>query len=327
MSSSPPLGQLGGGVVSAFTNWAIRTKTFSAIAAMRLTQSVALVATQVGLGAIGLGAPGLLVGDVVGRASGSSRLGRAAWRTHAQAFRRVSWAGIRTAARRYRQFPIFSSWSALLSALAMQAPILALVALYGTQVGGRYALADRVGSVPLALVAGAVGQVFIAESARLARDQPAALRSLFGRTTRSLARTAIGPAAVLAVSAPVLAGAVFGADWGEAGLFVAILAPMYYLTFVMSATGDILYVLERQDLHLAREVLRFGFLGGAIPLAALIGLPAIGAVGLLSAAGCVAYVLYGLISWRAVLAFPGHPHHEAGAGPEAGWGRGGSTNP
>lgn len=298
------LSQLGGGAGTILINWAVRTKNFSEIAALRLTQAVALVTVQVGLGVVGLGAAGLLFGDVAGRISGSSRLARTAWRTNAAAFRRVSRAGIVTVARRYRRFPIFSSPSALLNALGLQIPLLSLVAFYGAAAGGRYALADRACSIPLALVAGAVGQVYLAEAARNARGQPAAVRGLFLRTTRSLALIAIGPAALLALLAPLLAGPVFGPTWSETGLFVAILAPMYFVAFVTAATGDTLYVLERLDLQLVREVVRLAFLGGAVPLAAVLGLSAIGAIALLSAAGFLTYILYGLISWYAIVAAP-----------------------
>ena len=296
-----PLGQFGGGAAYALANWAVRTKSFADIAAMRLTQSVSLVAVQIALGLAGAGAPGLLVGDVAGRVSGSGRLARAAWRTHAPAIRSVSRAGIAAAAHRYRRFPILSSPSALLNVLGMQAPLLLLVAFYGTAIGGQYALADRVCSIPLTLVAGAVGQVYLAEAARLAREQPAELRTLFRRTTWSLARVAIGPAVLLALLAPLLAGPLFGGAWSEMGIFVAVLTPMFYVAFVTTATGDTLYVLERQDLQLVREILRLGLLGGAVPVAFALGLSAVGAVALLSVAGCLTYALYGLISWYTIV--------------------------
>ncbi len=294
------LGQLGAGVVSALTNWAVRTKTFYEIAATRMTQSIALVGAQVGLGVAGFGAPGLFVGDVAGRVAGSSRLARAAWRSHAPALRGVSWSGMVGAAQRYRRFPLLSSWSALLAALGLQVPLLALVALYGTAVGGEYALASRVCAVPLTLVAGSVGQVFIADAARLARTEPAAIQRLFGRTTGWLARSSAGPAIILGLAAPVIAEPVFGRGWGEAGLFVAILAASYFLEFVMTATGDVLYVIERQDLQLAREVVRCGLVAGAVPLAAMLGFSPVWSIVLLSTARCVTYVLYGGVSWYAI---------------------------
>jgi O-antigen/teichoic acid export membrane protein len=304
------LAQFGSGVVSAFINWAVRTKSFGEIAVNRLTQSGTLVVAQVGLGLAGFGALGLVVGAVAGSLAGSTRLARTAWRTHAAVFRRVTWAGMALVANRYRRFPIFSSGSALLGQLGARAPLLLLVAYYGTGVGGQYALAERVLYLPMTLVAGAVGQVFVADSARLAREDPTELRRLFRQTTLSLGLLAIGPAVIIAAAAPTLARFVFGEQWSEAGVLVALLVPMFYVAFVATSTGDVLYVVERQGLHLVREILRLGFLGGSLVVAAALHLPTIAAVGLLSAAGCVMYLLYGLISWRAIVTHRPRGQHE-----------------
>jgi O-antigen/teichoic acid export membrane protein len=295
------LGQLGGGAVSALTLWAIRTKSFSTIAATRLTQTGTLVATQVGLGFVGFGAPGLLLGSVAGTVAGSGRLARSAWRTNAPAFRQVSRTEIVAVASRYRRFPLLAAPAALLNTMGLQAPLLLIVALFGTSVGGHYALADRICGLPVTLVAGAVAQVFFGETARLARVEPTALRGLFWRTTRSVGRNAIGPFLLLTVAAPLLAGPLLGEQWGQTGVFVAILAPMYFMQLVATSTGSLLDVLERQDLSLFRELLRLCFVGGAVLLAAASGLQAIGAVCALSAAGCLTYALYAAITWRAVV--------------------------
>ncbi len=296
------LGQLGGGAVSVLTNWAVRTKDFGTIAATRMLQSISMVVLQVGLGFLGFGATGLLVGAVAGRIAGSSRLARAAYTSHSAALRSVSRRGIAAAARRYHRFATLSTPSALLNTLGVQAPLLILVATYGPETGGYYALADRICSVPLTLVAGAVGQVFLAETARDAHTDPHAIRGLFVRTTRTLVRMGVLPTVALAILAPLLAGIVLGRDWTQTGVYVAILAPMYLVTFAATATGDALYVLERLDLQLLREVVRLVLLGGAIPVAAAAGLSATGAIVVLSVAGCIAYVIYGAITWWAILA-------------------------
>lgn len=295
-----PLAQFGGGLASIVTNWSVRTKMFSQIATMRITQAISLVVIQAGLGFTGAGPGGLLIGDAAGRVAGSSRVARVAWRTHGNIFRQMSLSGARAMASRYRRFPIYSTGSALLATFAAQFPVLIMVAVYGPAAGGIFALAARMAAVPLTLVANSVGQVFMAESAIIARNDPAALRPLFRRTTWNLGRAAIGPAAVVMLLAIPLTGVIFGAEWDQVGLIVAILVPSYYLEFVVGATGGVLFVLERQDLQLVREIARFSFLAGAVPLAALLGLSAIGAVVLLSVAGVLNYVIYGLISWRAM---------------------------
>jgi O-antigen/teichoic acid export membrane protein len=294
------VGQLGSGVVLALVGWAIRTKKFTDIGINRLTQNASLIGVQLVLGLARLGPLGMLLGSVVGYSVGAGRLARRAWRTHSHAFKAVSWSGIRYAARRYRRFPIFSSGSALLNSLGEQAPLLVLVAIYGAAVGGQFALAVRVSALPVTLIAAAVSQVFVAETARMAREEPHALRGMFGRTTRTLAIVAAGPFLALAVLAPILAGLVFGDAWRDVGLFVAILTPMFYLQLVASPTGGTLDVLERQDLHLLREILRLIFVGGAALASVAADLEPLQAVALFSVAGCLTYTAYGLASWRAI---------------------------
>lgn len=296
------VGQFGGGLLNAFTGWALRKRAYPDIAGTRVIQSFILVATQVALGIGGIGATGLLLGDVAGRIAGPVQLARALWRSHTSTFRGVSRAGVVGAARRYRRFPIFSSWSALLNAVGAVAPLLFLVASYGAGPGGHFAVAQRIIALPAAIVASAVAQIFFVEAARLRRDKPGELARLFGRTTRGLALAAIGPFAFGAALAPIVAEPIFGQGWYQAGLFTAILAPMYYLQLVTSPTGGTLDVLERQELALARELLRLCLLGGAFVIAATAHLSAIQTVGLLSFVGSLIYLLYGLLSWRAIIA-------------------------
>jgi O-antigen/teichoic acid export membrane protein len=296
-----PVGVLGGGAVSALTGWMIRTKTYSEIAANRLAQTGTVAVAQIGLGVLGAGAVGLLVGSVAGNFAGLSRLARAAWRTRSESFRAVTRADIAATATRYRRFPIFSAPSAFLTMLGVEAPLLLIVALYGAGVGGQFALAQRIVALPVGLVAAAVGQVYFAEAARRNRELPAELRTLFWKTSRTLAIIAIGPFALAALTAPLLFGPIFGHNWSEAGVYVAILAPMYFLQFVTWPTGGTLDVLERQDLHLVREIARTALVGGAVVGASALHASPIGVVVAVSVSGCLTNALYGFVSWRAIV--------------------------
>jgi len=298
-----PLGQIGGSFVAAMTYWAVRTKKYSAMATTQLTQSIATAAVQVGLGAAGLGVVGLLAGDVTGRFSGSMRLARVAWETSASAFRSVTRAGIVAVAKRYRRFPIFSTPASIVNTLGLQAPLLLIVALYGTDAGGKFALASRLCGLPVTLLAGAVGQVYFAEGATTARERPNALRPLFLRTMRALARIAIVPFSLLAIVAPLLAGPVFGDQWSEVGLWVAILAPMYFIVLVANPIGATLDFLERQEIQFLLGIIRLSLLSGVIVAASVMHLAPVGAVALLSVAGSLTYSLFALGAWYAINQF------------------------
>ena len=62
------------------------------------------------------------------------------------------------------------------------------------------------------------------------------------------------PAAAMALAGPALFAVVFGQEWAEAGLYAALLAPMYFAQLFTAPISGILSVLERQDLHLAKEI-------------------------------------------------------------------------
>ncbi|HEX5824809.1 MAG TPA: oligosaccharide flippase family protein [Candidatus Limnocylindrales bacterium] len=295
------VGQFAGGLLIALTAWAIRARRFQVIAGTQVVQSGSLAGTQISLGLVGLGPVGLVIADVVSRAVAAATVGQSAWRTHSGFLRRATFRGVAEVASRYRRFPVLSTPSALLNTLGLQAPSLLVVSLYGAGVGGQLFLAQRIAAIPVTLLARSVGQVYQSEAARLVREDPTRMRPLFLRTTRSLMRSGAIPALLLAVAAPVLFGPVFGEEWREAGWYTAFLTPVYYLTLTTSPTGATLDVLERQDLHLVRETMRLVLVGGAVVLAAAIHLPALGAIAVLSVAGCLTYLMYGLISWWAIV--------------------------
>ena len=169
------VGQLVGGAVTTMIAWAVRTRAYGEIAANRLAQSLVQAGAQVGFGLLGAGAAGLFVGTLLAGTAGSTRLARRAWRSSAASFRSVTPAGIRAAAVRYRRFPILATPSNLLNQLSLQAPLLLMVALFGASVGGQFALAQRMVALPATLIAGAVGQAYLGEAARLSLEHPAEL--------------------------------------------------------------------------------------------------------------------------------------------------------
>jgi hypothetical protein len=85
-----------------------------------------------------------------------------------------------------------------------------------------------------------------------------------------------------------------------AGTYIQILSPMFLAQAVASPTGGMLDVLERQDLHLSREVGRIVILLSAAALVYFLRLPAIGAVAAVSVAGTLCYSWYATTGYLAV---------------------------
>jgi O-antigen/teichoic acid export membrane protein len=292
--------QLAGGLTLALTGWAIRQREFGALSGSRITQSIAMVTTQVAAGFAGMGGGGLMIGDAVGRAAAATRLWFRLRRDKARRMVRPTGPGLKYAASRYRRFPLIGSWPTLINAAALEAPLLLVVALYDPHVGGNFALASRLIAAPATLVVQSVSQVFIAEAAEQAQRDPAGLRSLFTVSLRKLIRTGVPAMALLAIPAAFLVPYIFGSAWTDAGYYLAILTPMYMAQLVTSPFGGALDVLERQDLVLVREIVRIGLMVLSVVGAEMAGLSGTGAVVMISIAGTLSYGLYGAISWHAV---------------------------
>jgi O-antigen/teichoic acid export membrane protein len=292
--------QFAEGTVAVFRAWAVRTRSYGRVGAQRVMQSFALAATQVAFGLAGAGALGLLLGAVLASFSGAVGFARHAWQGHAQSFKAVTIAGVRAAASRYRRFPLFGAPSRFLSSVARQAPVLAMVALYGVTVAGQFAMAQRVVMMPIGLIASSVGQAYLGEAARLAKTEPDRLMRIWVRTTRSLALAALPPLLIAMVAAPIVFGIVLGEEWTEAGVFAAILAPAYYLHFITGATANTFDIVERQDLLGLMLAGRLAFTAVWIALAVVLNLTPVAAVIVLSVLECVDYSISGLLSWHAI---------------------------
>lgn len=257
-----PLGLLGAGIYQILNYWAIRKGTYQQLAITKIAQGIGLVVTQILLGIMKAGPLGLILGDVVGRVMGSFSLIRhspviALWDS-------LSWQRLVKNAKRYRRFPLLSSGSALFNSAGLQLPNLMLLALYGLQAAGWFALSQRMIGIPINLLGGSVGQVFIGKAAQLSRESPKELRILFLRTTRRLFFIALLPCVLLFLIGPEFFSRVFGSTWSQAGQYARILAPMFLLQLCVVPLSQTLNIFERQDLQLIWDLGRFGMVFAAL---------------------------------------------------------------
>jgi O-antigen/teichoic acid export membrane protein len=101
-------------------------------------------------------------------------------------------------------------------------------------------LAMQVLGAPMALIGGAVAQVYLAEAPeRLRRNE---LRHLTQRTIWSMLRIGGPVLGATGALAPLIFSPVFGPEWGRAGNIVAMLAPSFLLQFLVSPVSMVLHV-------------------------------------------------------------------------------------
>lgn len=250
-----PFSVLGIGTYQALSHWSLRLKSYSQVATTKLVQTSSQAGTQLVMGGVlNSGLFGLLLGDTLGRVSGSLNLARLAWHRSKELLQAVRVRSMWNAAVRYRSFPLLATGSVLLNTAGFALPSLILVLLYDSQVVGWFALVERVMAVPTMLVGQAISQVYMAEAAHLARTDPKALQTLFRKTLKSLLWLGAVPCVIVLIAGPMLFGFIFGDLWREAGNYARLLAVMHYVGFVAWPLIPTLNVLERQTWQLGWDI-------------------------------------------------------------------------
>lgn len=237
-----PIGLVLSGTYSVFNFWAMRTKLFSSIARTKLSQAVSTVAIQ--LGAHGFGPLGLLVAQVAGQAVGITSLLSASLRKKPGTFRQLRAEGISAVARRYRRFPIYSTWGVLFNTVSTNAAPIMFAAFFGSAAAGLFALALRVLALPASVVGNAIANVFYSDAAEVHRRGE--LGTIVVGIHEKLAKITMPPLVIVLLAGPDIFAFVFGENWREAGVLAQWMTPWLYLSFVSSPLSTSFSVLEMQ---------------------------------------------------------------------------------
>lgn len=239
------------GIAMAFNFWHSRARRFGGISLANVLGAASTTGGKLGAGWAGYAHSGsLIVMTVVGQAITTTWLTVSALR-HAgrlflanAAFRPV-WAQL----VRYRKFPVYDVWGALLNNASWQVPALLFAACFSQAVVGFYALAFRFICLPMSLIGLSMSQVFYQRlSASRARGEP--LSPLVLGVFSRMAALGLFPALIFAIAGPELFAVTFGAHWSEAGVYAQILSLWIGCWFVASPLGLALTALERQGLLL-----------------------------------------------------------------------------
>lgn len=249
-----PLAVLFAGVFTALNYWNSRTKRFGRLSIARVTASVATTTAQLEAGFSGFAAGGTLIGaSVGGNMLATSVLGGQIWRDDRKVFLgSIRWREMIQGIKRYRKFPLFSTWSALLNTISIQLPALLLSTFFSPLSVGLYALGYRLLNVPMSLIGSAIGQVFYQRASVAKAEQ--GLGSVVKTTSDQLIKLGVFPFLLLMAIGPDFFVTVFGSHWLDAGVYIQILAPWLFFVFVGSPISTLFSVLELQETGLLFNV-------------------------------------------------------------------------
>ena len=276
-------------LVNVMGYWFTRTRSYRVISVNRVQQATSVEGIKVLSGWAGYaGVGGQMLGQVLGQALAAVTLlfrGRDAWAGSTDGA-----SGARQLLYRYRRMPLLNAPNALVDAFRTNGIVLLIGIFYSSGLLGQFSQAWLLMQAPVALVNGALSQVFFQRFATVPRG---GMRDLVDRSVRASLLAGVVPFALLALLAPFVFPWFLGPNWSETGLIGQALVPWLYLNVATSPISTVFVVAERQGL-----MLLFAVVYAATPLGliAWLGGAGVGIVGTMWAvSGAMALLLAGLV--------------------------------
>lgn len=246
----------GTGLFEILSSWATREKAFMALAKRVVWQSTSSAAVKIGLGLLGFKPLGLLIGQVVSQAGGSTSLSFSFFHKLKDNMKHVSAKRLSFICKRYADFPRFRLPSQFLLVFSSNAPLLFSAMIFGKEITGQLGLALTTLALPISLIGNTTGQAYYAEIARIGKKDPRQIRQITKCMVKKLFLVSIIPFLALLFSGPWLFTIVFGKNWFDAGVFASILCFYLMAQFVSTPLMNVLNVLEKQWLFLRINIVR-----------------------------------------------------------------------
>lgn len=172
-----PLTVLFTGLYQTLNYWSSRKKNFNRLAISRVVQGGSTASLQLGLSCALNGVTGLILGTIFGQAIATGIFAKMVRNEDKEILKTGSKTELVASLKKYRKFPLFSTWGALLDNAALQMPVFILVRFFSSQTVGLFNLTFRALNLPMALIAAAISQVFFQKITALHHQEPEALFS------------------------------------------------------------------------------------------------------------------------------------------------------
>ena len=292
------------GLVLALNYWNSRSRQYGRLTVARIVSAVATTGGQLGAGMGGFPTGGALIGaNTLGQGVATGILAAQIYRDdHRRLTRHISLHRMKGMLVRYRKFPLYESWSALLNVASWQLPSLLLPIYFSPVQAGFYSLAFRLIMMPMDLVGGAIQQVFFQQASSAKREGQ--LADLTESVFTILLRIVLFPMLTVSVIGEELFAFVFGSVWAEAGFYTQLLSVWAVLWFISSPLSTIYMIQENQGFGLRINLVNFasrlvalvagGILGSARLAILFFALAGIGVYGYL----CIRLLLFSGIPAR-----------------------------
>jgi O-antigen/teichoic acid export membrane protein len=291
-----PLSTMLIGMYMSLNYWSNRKGHYRCLAISRVAQTGFGSVAQLSLAYFFAGPVGLVCGQLIGQFLAILLLLYSTHKENRKQYRSLNWSRAAGLARKYKNFPRIMVAGHALNAASGQMPLIILNTVFGAATAGFYTLVQRVLSMPMTLIASAIGDVFRQEaSKKYASDGNC--REVYVNSFKRLLIIAIVPFISLFSITPMLFTIIFGEPWRVAGEYAQILAPMFFMQFITSPLSPMFIIGQKQKLDFFWQI----GLVVSVSLALLMGVifsNIFMALSLFSASYCIMYAVNGILSYR-----------------------------
>lgn len=242
--------------------WNVREKRFKNISFIRPLE--ALVNNTLCIILKGYNELGLIAGAITGQFVSFTIISGISLKKDGRKLFATPFKKIKAAALRYSEFPRVNILQGFVETLQMGLIVLVASNYFLPDEIGFYALCMRVLQAPSRLVTLPLAHVFFAEASQKYREGHS-LHALVKRITYQAGKWLIAMPVVLILAGPFLFKAIFGPQWGEAGVYAAILSPWIFLDMLRGPVVQVASIIGKQ-----KKILFISLIANAVLLVSLI---------------------------------------------------------
>ena len=156
-------------------------------------------------------------------------------------------------AKKYKKFPLFSTWNAGINTLARNLPPILLNLFFTKAIVGQFFIAMRLMNIPLNILQSSVSQVFYQRVLELLK-QKQSLKQFFNTTVLKLGAIIFVPLLIIFFWGESILSFILGDKWNLAGQLISILVPLYFFRFIISPVSTIFAATGKQHFALIWQI-------------------------------------------------------------------------
>ncbi len=273
------------GTYKALNYWAIRQRKYKIITKTKILQSLTSTVTQVLSGIFGVGAIGLIIGQILGQSTGITSLSRKSGLGKSIFKIKKDLSEKTRLLKEHRAFALLDTPASLLNVVSLELPQILFASAFSPKIAGYYLLSQKVLGAPLRVIGQSISHVLYGDISEHLKN--GVLSKITIKIIMILAGITIIPTIVLYFFGADLFVLIFGQQWYEAGRFASFLIFGMAARFVYSPISLILLATKGQKINFILQLIMVIFNLNAIYLGWVYNDPFIAVIGISLGSGII----------------------------------------